>query len=60
MAQCQWHRSQMLRLFCWVFTYIWQEDSAKISIVPGTPRNVNPARSITWLVSVTIDCSIFQ
>ena len=25
-------------------TYIWQEDVAKISQVPGAPRNVNPAQ----------------
>ena len=27
-----------------VFTYIWQEDVAKILQVPEAPRNVNPAR----------------
>ena len=44
MAQCQQGpRAQMVRLFL-VFTYIWQEDVAKISKVPGAPRNVNPAR----------------
>ena len=47
------------RLFL-VFTYIWQEDLAKISKVPGTPCNVNPAQLITWLVSVTIYCTIFN
>ena len=26
-----------------VFTYIWQEDVAKIVKVPGASRNVNPA-----------------
>ena len=25
-----------------VYTYVWQEDVAKISKVPGAPRNVNP------------------
>ena len=34
-----------------VFTYIWQEDVAKISKVPGAPRNVNPVREY---------CTIFQ
>ena len=36
------------------------EDIAKISKVPGAPRNVNPARVITWLVGVIIYCTIFQ
>ena len=27
-----------------IFIYIWQEDVAKISKVPGAIRNVNPAR----------------
>ena len=31
-------RSQMVRLFL-VFIYIWQEDVAQISKVPGTPGN---------------------
>ena len=35
-------RVQMVRLFL-VFTYIWQEDVAKITKVPGATRNVNPA-----------------
>ena len=35
-------------------------DFAKISKVPGAPRTVNLARSITWLVSVTIYCTFFQ
>ena len=40
-----------------VFTYIGKEDFAKISKVSGAPRNrnVNPARSIPWLVSVIVD-----
>ena len=59
MAQCQEPSSQMVRLFL-VFTYIWQKDFVKISKVPGAPRNVNPARSITWLVSGDIYCTIFQ
>ena len=29
------------------FHLFWQEDFAKISEVPGTPHNVDPARSIT-------------
>ena len=37
-------RAQMIRLFL-AFTYIWQEDFAKISKVPGALSNVNPARS---------------
>ena len=49
----------MVRLFL-VFTYIWQEDVAKISEVPGAPRNVNPARAMTWLVGVTNYCTMFQ
>ena len=43
MAQCQGPCAQMVRLFL-VFTYIWQEDAAKISKVPEASRNVNPAR----------------
>ena len=31
-----------------VYTYVWLEDVAKISKVPGAPRNVNPAWAITW------------
>ena len=52
-------RAQMLRLFL-VFTYIWQEDVAKIRKVQGTLRKVNPARATTWFVGVTIYCTIFQ
>ena len=36
-------RTQMVRLF-FIFTYIWQEDLAKISKLPGAQCNVNPAR----------------
>ena len=36
-------RAQMVRLFL-IFTYIWQEDLAKILIVPGAQRDENPAR----------------
>ena len=36
-------RPQMIELFL-VFTYIWQEDVAKIPQVPGAPRNVSPAQ----------------
>ena len=43
-----------------VYTYVWQEDVAKIYEVPGAPRNVNPARAITWLLSVTIYCMVFS
>ena len=31
-----------------IYTYVWQEDVAKIFKVPGFPRNVNPAWAITW------------
>ena len=31
-----------------VYTYVWQKDVVKIFIVPGAPRNVDPARAITW------------
>ena len=37
-------RAQMVRLFFIIFTYIWQEDLAKIPKVPGAQRDVNPAR----------------
>ena len=43
-----------------LFTYIWQEDVANIFKVPGSRCNVNPARAITWLLGVTIYCTIFQ
>ena len=36
-------QAQMVRLFL-IFTYIWQEDLAKIPKVPRARRNVNPAR----------------
>ena len=35
-------RAQMVRLFL-VFTYIWQEDVAKIPKVPCVQRKLNPA-----------------
>ena len=35
-------RAQMVRLFL-IFTYIWQEDLAKIPKVPGAQRNLNTA-----------------
>ena len=59
-----WHgarspRAPIVRLFL-AFTYIRQEDVAKISEVPEAPSNVNPAQSTTWLVSVTIYCNKFQ
>ena len=44
----------MTRLLFLVFTYIWQEDFAKISLVLKAPRKVNAVRLITWLVSVSI------
>ena len=44
LAQCQWPRAQMVRLFL-VFTLIWQEDVPKLPKVLGAPRNVNPARA---------------
>ena len=60
-----WHstskgfRAQMVRLFL-VFTYIWQEDVAKIFKVPRAPHNINLDRAITWLIGVTINCAIFK
>ena len=36
-------RAQMVRLF-FIFTSIWKEDRAKIPKVPGTQRDLNPAR----------------
>ena len=59
MADCQGHNIQMVRLFL-VFTYIWQEDVAIIPKVPGAPRNVNPARVITWFVGKAIYCTFFN
>ena len=43
-----------------VFTNIWLKDVEKISKVPSAPRNVNPARAITWLVGVPTHCTIFK
>ena len=43
MTHCQGSHAQMVRLFL-VFTYILQEDVAKICIVLGARRNVNLAR----------------
>ena len=60
-----WHstskgfRAQMVRLFL-VFTYILQEDVAKIFKVPRFPHNINLVRAITWLIGVTIYCTIFK
>ena len=59
MAQCQGFRAQMVRLFL-VITGIWQQDVAKILIVPGAPHNVYPARAITRLEGVTIYCTFFN
>ena len=36
-------RAQMVRLYL-IFTYIWQEDLAKIPKMPDAQLNVNPAR----------------
>ena len=53
MAHCQGPPVQNDgKTFLVFFTYIWQEDVAKISKVPGTPRNVNLNRAKHWLVSV--------
>ena len=60
MAQCQGPRVYNDGKTFLVFTYIWQEDVAKIFKVLGASHNVNPARSITWLQGVTIYCTIFQ
>ena len=54
MAQSWGPRSQMVKPF-----FGLQEEFSNISKVPGAPRNVNPARSIIWLVRVTIYCTIF-
>ena len=59
MAQCQGPRAQMVTIFL-VFTYIREHGFAKIPKVLGVARNVNPARTITWLVGITIYCTIFQ
>ena len=48
------------RDFLLVFTYICQEDIAKISKVPRAPRNVNSVRAMTWLGGVTIYFNIFE
>ena len=39
-------RAQMVRLVL-VFTFIWQENVAKLPKVPGAPRTLNPTREIT-------------
>ena len=59
LAQCQEPRSLKVRLFA-LFTNNRQKDVAKIPQMPGALRNVNLARAITWLVGVTISCTIFQ
>ena len=58
-STCKGSRAQMVRLFL-VFTYIWQENVAKISKVPRAPHNINLARAIAWLVGVNIYCTIFK
>ena len=44
----------------YLFRSFWQEDIAKITKVRRAPRNVNLARSIAWLVGVTIYCIFFN
>ena len=43
-----WHSARAPRsdgeIFFLIFTYIWQEDVAKIPKVPGAQCDVNPAR----------------
>ena len=46
-------RAQMVKLFL-VFTYVWQEDVAKITQVPGGNAQCKSGLEITWLESVTI------
>ena len=43
-----------------VFTYFWQKSVEKVFKVPGCQRNINPHRAITWLVGVTIYCTILN
>ena len=52
MSQCQELLAQVVRLSL-VFTYIWQEDIAKIPQVPEAPDNIMVAR-------LTIYYTIFQ
>ena len=52
-------RAQMVRLFL-VFTYIWQEDVAKIFKVSRAPHNINLGRAITWVVGITIYCTVLN
>ena len=59
MAQWQGPCAQMVRLYFWS-TLVWEGDVAKISKVPGAPRNVNPARAITWKLGLTIYCTVFS
>ena len=63
MAQCQEPHAQIVRLFL-VFTYIWQEDVAKVQKCHG-PRARSPTQcksdpAMTWLVDVTIYCTLFN
>ena len=52
----------MIRFFfrSLLFTSVGQKDVAKISQVPGAPRNDHLARAKLWIVTVTIFCIIFQ
>ena len=59
MAQCQGPYAQMVKLFLPSPTF-GQKILRKSPKVLETPRNVNPARLITWLVSVTIYCNTLQ
>ena len=52
MAQCQGPRARK-KLFSF-FTCIWQEN------IVETQLNVNPTRTITWLVGVIICCTFFN
>ena len=57
-AHCQEHRDH-IRLFFGLHLYL-AGKYCKNPKVPGAQLNVNPARTITWLVGVTIYCTFFN
>ena len=60
MALCQRHRAQMVRFFLDLHLYLARRFCENLFKVPGAQCNVNLARSITWLVSVTMYFTIIQ
>ena len=59
MAQCQGHRTQMVRRFVGLYLYLTGKYCENLKM-PGAQLNVNPAQPITWFVRVTLYCTFFN